>query len=1220
MADGEKNVRDRAIQEELKGSYLDYAMSVIVGRALPDVRDGLKPVHRRVLHAMNELGNHSGKPYKKSARIVGDCLGRYHPHGDMAVYDTIVRMAQDFSLRYPLVDGQGNFGCFTEDTEVKLADGRSVSFGDLVREHEAGKRNYTYTIDPDGHVKIAEIKHPRITRANAELVKVTLDNSKQICCTPNHPFMLKDGTYLEAERLAPGTSLMPVYLRLSEESDSLNPKLRGYEMIFEARTGKWVACHMLADDWNLEHGVYARSAGRIRHHRNFNKHDNSPENIVRLDWTEHWKAHYEFTSARHAGDPEYVRKLAEGRARYWSSDKVRAQYAARMSAKNKKNWRNPAYRQKMRVFLSRVNKAHIAAHPEKRLQYAKCASATLKRMWATPEYRALFHENIAAANKRRKTNNTGRAKFLKTCRFALERFKQLSQETYETARGQMYGYGRATTWSVGIGKYFQNRPELVLQELNGNHRVLRVEAIQEREDVYDLTIDGTHNFALSAGVFVHNSLDGDSPAAMRYTEIRLAKAAEDMLADIDKDTVQFVPNFDGSLEEPTVLPSALPNLLVNGSSGIAVGMATNIPPHNLREVCDAVFHLIDNPGCTIPDLMNFVKGPDFPTGGIVCGRNGIYSAYTGGKGSVTVRAKAEVKEAKDRKRIIVSEIPFMVNKARLVEQIAELVNQKKVEGIADLRDESDREGLRVVIDLKRDANPEIVLNQLYEHTPMQSTFGIINLALSGGETKILSLKDMISLYVEHRKDVITRRSRFELRKAQERAHILEGLQVALANIDEVVAIAKKAKDAQSAAAAMAARFKLSERQAQAILDMKIQRLTGLERTKIDEERAGLLARISELEKILADVKLVLGIVKSELAAIREKYGDARRTEITDTAVDILVEDLIPHSQMVVTITNNGYIKRIPLSEYEIQRRGGRGLIGVEAKESDFTTGLMIADTHDYLLFFTDKGRVHWLKVYTIPEAGRYSAGKALVNLLPLEGEKVKSFIPVSSFTDTDFLVFCTKNGIAKKTPLSDYSNPRKGGIIAINLREGDDLIDVKRTDGKKGIILATKLGMSIRFDENDIRDTGRASSGVIGIRLRERDEVIGMEVAEEGKDLLTVCENGFGKRTPVSEHRVQGRGGHGVINIQASERNGNVVAIASVTDEDELILVSSGGVIIRVPSREIRVTGRNAQGVRIMRLDEGVKVVAMDRVAREAESAGAPAAQEECPAPPEKGG
>ena len=811
-ADGNGNTAGREIRDEMKESYLDYAMSVIVGRALPDVRDGLKPAHRRVLYAMHDLGNASDKPYKKSARIVGDCLGKYHPHGDLAVYDTLVRMAQPFSLRYTLVDGQGNFG----------------------------------------------------------------------------------------------------------------------------------------------------------------------------------------------------------------------------------------------------------------------------------------------------------------------------------------------------------------------------------------------------------SLDGDSAAAMRYTEVRLAKPAEEMLEDLEKQTVKFTPNFDGSLQEPSLLPAKLPNLLINGSSGIAVGMATNMPPHNLGEVCDAITHCIDHPECQLQDLMSHIKGPDFPTGAAICGKNGIYSAYSTGKGSLTVRAKAEITESKGRGQIIISEIPYMVNKARLIEQIAALVNEKKIEGISDLRDESDRDGIRAIVELKRDANPELVLNQLYQHTTMQNTFGVINLALVDGQPKVLTLKELIEQYIEHRTLMIIKRSKFELSQAEERAHVLEGLRIALANIDDVVQAVKRSDSPQAAKAALVSGFNLSEKQAQAILEMKLQRLTALERGKIDEEHKELLAKVARLKELLSEVRHIHAVIKEELAALKKRFGDERRTQITEDIGEITAEELIPRERVVVTITNSGYIKRIPLAEYETQHRGGRGIIGVEAKEQDFATDIMIANTHDYLLFFTDKGRVHWLKVYRIPEAGRYSAGRAIVNLLELKGEKVRAFIPVSEFRDDEYLVICTKEGIVKRSQLSEYATPRKGGIIAITMREGDDLIDARRTGGNQEIILATSNGMAIRFNENGARSIGRTGMGVIGIRRRKGDEVIGMAVVEPGDTLLTICKNGYGKRTPVRDYRLQSRGGHGVINIQASERNGNAVAIRAVKDDDELMIVSSSGVIIRINVGGISTIGRNTQGVRLMKLARGEQVAAVARVAKETPAEPAP--------------
>lgn len=810
MAEAAERILHRKVEEEMKSSYIDYAMSVIVGRALPDVRDGLKPVHRRVLYAMNEAGLTPDRPYRKSARIVGDVLGKYHPHGDMAVYDTIVRMAQDFSLRYPLVDGQGNFG----------------------------------------------------------------------------------------------------------------------------------------------------------------------------------------------------------------------------------------------------------------------------------------------------------------------------------------------------------------------------------------------------------SVDGDSAAAMRYTEIRLAKIATEMLSDIDRDTVDFTPNYDGSLKEPVVLPSKLPNLLVNGSSGIAVGMATNMPPHNLNEVIDALIMLIENPAATVEELMEVLPGPDFPTGGFICGRSGIREAYETGRGRIVLRAKTEIVEVGGRERIIVREIPYMVNKSRLIESIADLVKGKKIEGISDLRDESDREGMRIVIELKTGAQGEVVLNQLYKHTQMQTTFGIINLALVDGRPRVLSLTELLESYISHRREVVTRRTRFELEKAERRAHILEGLRTALGRIDAVIKLIRGSKSAEEAKTGLVESFGLSEEQAQAILEMRLQRLTALEREKIDDEYEQLQRDIKWYRQVLADPAKVLGIIKEELMELKKGYGDERRSQITDEILTIEDEDLIPVEDMIVTITNTGYIKRLPVDTYRQQRRGGKGVIGMETKEEDFVENLFVASTHDYILFFTDRGRVHWLKVYRLPMAGRYSKGKAIVNLLELaEGEKVRAAIPVREFDPRHFVFFATKKGIVKKTALTAFSRPRRGGIIAILLDDDDELVSVKLTDGEMDIFLATRLGKAIRFSEKDVRPIGRGTRGMIGIRLREGDAVIAMAALDgEDSQILTVTENGYGKRTPVSQYRRIRRGGYGVINIITDERNGAAVDVKEVAGDEEIVVTTQAGIVIRTAVEEISIIGRNTKGVRIMRLNEGDKVVAVAKIIGEEEN------------------
>jgi DNA gyrase subunit A len=790
------------IEDEMKKSYLDYAMSVIVGRALPDVRDGLKPVHRRILYAMNDLGLHYNKSYKKSARVVGEVLGKYHPHGDTAVYDSMVRMVQDFSLRYPLIDGQGNFG----------------------------------------------------------------------------------------------------------------------------------------------------------------------------------------------------------------------------------------------------------------------------------------------------------------------------------------------------------------------------------------------------------SVDGDRAAAMRYTECRLARISSELLEDIDKETVDFAPNFDESLKEPTVLPSKIPNLLVNGSSGIAVGMATNMPPHNLNEVVDGTIALIDDPTLEDTDLMEYIKGPDFPTGGTIFGKAGIIQAYSSGRGSIKIRAKTHV-EGDKKRAIIVTELPYQVNKARLIEGIAELVKDKHIEGISDLRDESDRDGMRVVIEIKQSADPDIVLNQLYKHTQMQNSFGIINIALVDNKPETLSLKQIILNYIYHRKDVVTRRCQFDLEKAKKRAHILEGLRIALENIDEVVKTIKASKSPEDARNSLISKFSLSEEQSQAILDMKLQRLTGLEREKIDLEYQDLLKTIIWLEELLADEKKILTLIKKELIEVKEKYGDERRTEIIEGGDDLDIEDLIAVEDMVVTITNKGYIKRLPVETYRAQRRGGKGIIATEAKEEDFVEDVFVASTHDFVLFFTDGGQVHWLKVYKIPVSGRYSRGQAIVNLLELEqGSHITAVIKVSEFKDDQYLFAVTKKGIVKKTELSAYSRPRRGGIIGIVLKEDDELVDVLLTSGGDDVVIATEIGKSIRFNEKDARPLGRSSQGVRGIRLKSGDSVSGMVRVAQDRTLLTITENGYGKRSEFERYPLQRRGGQGVLDIKTSERNGRVVGVKSVSDHDDVMLITSTGVIIRTPVNTISKIGRNTQGVRLMKLGEGNRVVSLAKI------------------------
>jgi len=801
VEDTAKGTRIRVIEDEMKQAYLDYSMSVIVGRALPDSRDGLKPVHRRILFAMKELGMLHTKPFKKSARVVGEVLGKYHPHGDLAVYDALVRMVQDFSLRYPLVQGQGNFG----------------------------------------------------------------------------------------------------------------------------------------------------------------------------------------------------------------------------------------------------------------------------------------------------------------------------------------------------------------------------------------------------------SVDGDNPAAMRYTEVRLSKIAEELLEDIDKETVSFVPNFDGTGEEPVVLPSKIPNLLVNGSSGIAVGMATSIPPHNLSEVVDAAVALIDNPEASLQQLMSIVKGPDFPTGGIIRGRNGILQAYTEGRGNITVRAKTAIEQMKDRQAIIVTEIPFQVNKSVLIEEIAELVKDKHISGISDLRDESDREGMRIVIELKKDAIAEVVQNQLFAHSRLESGFSIMMVCLVNNQPRTLSLGQMLKEFIKHRQVVVRKRTDFELKKAAEQAHMLEGLIKALNSLDAVIKLIRASRDPATARQGLVGEFALSEIQAQAILDMKLQRLSNLEQEKIRAEHKSLLAEISKLKEILASELKILGIIREELIEMKQAYGDKRRTDFMEGDVEVFDEDLIEDKDCVVTVTRSGYVKRVPLDVYKEQRRGGKGIIGTETREEDVAEKIFVCRTKSTLLCFTDTGMVHWLKVYEMPEASRQSLGKAIVNLLSIEGQKITAVIAVREFDDLHYLIMASRKGVVKKIRLDAFSRPRKGGIIAVLLDE-DNLINVALTSGESEVILATRKGMAVRFYESHLRATGRNSHGVRGIRLGQDDEVIGMVTASSNENLLSITENGYGKRTSIADYRLVNRGSKGVINIKADQANGNVVSIITASDTDSLLLITKQGIIIRTPAKDISVIGRNTKGVRIIRLDEEDTLVSVAKV------------------------
>ncbi len=725
--------------------------------------------------------------------------------------------------------------------------------------------------------------------------------------------------------------------------------------------------------------------------------------------------------------------------------------------------------------------------------------------------------------------------------------------------------------------------------------------------VYPSLVRLAQDFSLRAplveGQGNFGSIDGDPPAAMRYTEARMSAVAMEILKDIDKDTVNFRPNYDETRSEPVVLPSAIPNLLVNGAAGIAVGMATSIPPHNLGEVVDGLIMLIDDPETEIDELLKVIPGPDFPTGGMIMGRDGISGAYRTGRGSIKIRGKAHIERGvkpNDKDRIVLTEIPYQANKSSLVKNIAELIKEKKITGVSDLRDESDKDGIRVVVEVKRGEEADVILNLIYSRTQMHTSMGIIMIALVRGRPVVLNLREILVYYIDHRKEVATRRTKFELARAEARAHILEGLKIALDKIDEVIKTIRASKTVELARERLVKNFRLTETQAQAILEMRLQRLTGLERGKVESEYLELLKTISTLQGLLASEKKLMGLIKQELLEVRKKHADPRRTEIVDSVTDITTEDLIADQDMVVTISHAGYIKRIPVSTYKRQNRGGKGVIGGGRKDEDFVRHLFIASTHAYILFFTDKGKCHWVKVYALPEAGRLSRGKAIPNLLNIAPEeKITAFIHVMSFDSERHLLMVTRNGVMKKTPLSSYSRPRAGGIIAINLDEGDRLIDVELTDGRGEILCATRNGKAIRFPETDLRLLGRASRGVKGITLQEDDVVVGAALVEQDANVLTISENGYGKRGRFSDYRLQKRGGKGVINIRACERNGPVVGFKTVSDMDDLMIITAMGKIMRAPVKQVRVSGRNVQGVRIIRIDPGDKVVAVAEVAAE---------------------
>ncbi|MEW6206973.1 MAG: DNA gyrase subunit A, partial [Acidobacteriota bacterium] len=780
-------------------------------------------------------------------------------------------------------------------------------------------------------------------------------------------------------------------------------------------------------------------------------------------------------------------------------------------------------------------------------------------------------------------------------------WKEAQELTIEDSLMHQLSHSAAT-----IGNFdFALKP--IRGSINGiasfNRCVVDIRWPDECADVYDITVNEHHNFMLANGCIVSNSVDGDSPAAYRYTEARLTRLATEMLSDIDKDTVDFIPNYDESRVEPTVLPTRIPHLLVNGSSGIAVGMATNIPPHNLSEVIEATIYLIQNPGARLKTLMNFLPGPDFPTGGFIYGREGVLQAYERGRGTVIMRARAAIDragKAGERMAIVITEIPYQVNKAKLIERIAELINDKKIEGISDLRDESDREGMRIMIELKRDAIPDIVLNNLYKLTPMQQSFGVINLAIVNGQPRELNLVDTLNIFIEHRRDVVIRRTKYELRKAEARAHILEGLKKAIDQLDAVISTIRKSKSTPEARESLISRFKFTDAQARAILEMQLQRLTGLERQKLVDEYKEVIQRIAELQEILANESVLRNVIVKELREVQHSYGDKRRTEIIEAGAELTLEDLIADEDMAITVTHSGYIKRTPVSVYRAQKRGGTGRRGASLKTEDLVDHLFVASAHSYIMIFTDRGQVYKLKVHEIPDAAAAGRGKAIVNLVNMQkGESVAGIVPVRDFEEGRYVVLVTRKGTIKKTELSEFANIRSNGIIAMGVDDDDELIAAELTDGKKKIFMATHEGMAICFNETDARPMGRPAYGVRGISLDKDDYVISVAAVTGEEDMLSISENGFGKRTNLEEYRLQSRAGKGVINMKTSERNGKVVAVLPVNDESQVLIITNQGKLIRVETKGIRESGRSTQGVKLIDTSDGDQVSSASLIERQ---------------------
>ncbi len=1230
----------QVIDDEMKSAYLDYSMSVIVGRALPDVRDGLKPVHRRILFAMNDMGIKWNTSYKKSARIVGETLGKYHPHGDSAVYDSLVRMAQPFSLRYPLIQGQGNFGSVDGDSAAAM---RYCVTGD------------TLILTNKGITKIKDISSEKETRINLDVlnfngeakksvkffnsgkhnvIKIITEQGYELAGSENHPVLcwsknvfgvpsfewklLKNITEKDYVVLSRQGLFSDVNASLKKYFPSANsrhkkislPSTMNKELAF--LLGALVSEGSFHNNQILFYNKDRVFYGEVKRIiKKLFKGITIYERTLKGDCLELSIYHQKVVSfLKNVGLTPVVSDKKEIPFTVLLSKKevitsfLRALFEGDGSVIFKEDKRHGGksieltYNSKSKTLISQLKTVLLSLGVATTNPYVDKRNTCYKCIVSGKLSMHNFEKNVGFFSEKKKgalSNVSGLSERMSKTDF-IPFLNEYLKKAYSDKIVQKHNFDRYNTLlkNQGLLKKLSYFDSLLLDSLIKNQYFFnRVKSKEElkKENVFSVKVSSECHSFVGNGFINHN------------TEARMSKISDELLQDIDKDTVLFVENFDGSLKEPSVLPCKFPSLLVNGSTGIAVGMATNIPPHNLVEVSSAVIALIDNPEITIPELLEHVKGPDFPTGGIIHGRSGFLQAATTGRGKVVVRARIFEEETKKGLRLVVSEIPYMVNKSNLIMQIADCVKEKTIEGISDLRDESDRKGMRIVIELKKDAVVDVVKNQLFKHTRLKETFGIIFLALTKNQPKVFTLKGLLSEFVDHRKEVVRKRTEFDLRKAEEKAHVLEGLLIALDNIDEAIELVKASESGLVAKEKLMSHFSLSEVQSQAILDMKLQKIARLESQKIKDEHASLMDAIKSFKKILGDEQEILDIIKEEQQELIDKFGDSRRTEILDVEEeDFDMEDLIPDEQVVVTLSNSGYVKRIPLDTYKTQRRGGVGVIGADKKEDDFIEKVFVTNTHAYLLVFTDKGRVHWLKVYRVPEGSRQSKGKAIVNLLDLGGGRVSAVIPVNEFREDEFLFTATKKGVVKKTVLSAYSRPRQGGIIGLTIDEDDSLIGVGVTNGEKQILLATRNGMACRFLETRVRPIGRTGRGVTGIRFNGDDEVVGLIITSVDTNVLTLTNKGFGKQSKVSDYRLINRGGKGVRNIKLTEKNGFVVSVKEVLGSEDLMLVTRNGMIVRTAVNQISTVGRAAQGVRVIKLREGDELINAAKIVTEEEA------------------